>query len=454
MLMSTNDEIAHPPHNLEAEAAVIGSVLIDPDALLHAQQAKLAPCDFYRESHGMIYQAACDLASRFEAVDQVTVAEALSRRNQLDLVGGPSALTALVLATPTSIHAGHYAEIVHRLAMQRRLITAAGEIAAMAHQHEGPVDALLDRASRAFFEVADVTEPQSHLYGSDDALVDYLAHQEMRRELLEQNPHALLRWGIPALDRLTGSIPHGYCVAVGARPGVGKTALLEGLAEYNAARGHRVAFYHLELPHQIMLDRRMARHSGVDLERLKMGYCGPEVHRASEYLRGWQENIVYVHCPGWSAERIAADMTRLTARGECELAIVDYLQKLAMPDLKGINMAVAVGQQVETLKTAAERLGITVVMASQLNRSGTARDDKRPLLTDLRNSGEIEEKANLVLLLHRSQPRRDDDRLPTEEMEAYVEKNNAGAGGTVNLLHILGRFIITEPAQHEEDWFA
>ena len=452
--MTTNDN-GHLPYSLEAEAAVIGSILIDPDAMLLAREASLAPRDFYSETNGMIYQAACDLATRFEVVDQLTIAETLSRRQHLDLIGGEAALTGLVLSTPTSIHAGYYAEIVHRLAIQRRLITTAGQIAVMASQHDGPIDALLASASRAFFETADVTEPQSHLYGSDDVLVDYLAHQEMRREQLAQNPHMLLRWGIPALDRLTGSFPQGYCVAVGARPGVGKTMLLEGLAEYNAARGHRVAFYHLELPHQMMLDRRMARYSGMDLESLKQGYCGPEVHRASEYLRSWQENIVYIHCPGWSAERIAADMARLTARGECELAIVDYLQKLAMPDLKGINMAVAVGQQMETLKTAAERLGVTVVVASQLNRSGTARDDKRPLLTDLRNSGEIEEKANMVLLLHRSQPRRDDDHLPTEEMEAYIEKNNAGGGGAVRLLHVRGRFTITEPEPtQDEEWFA
>jgi len=222
---------------------------------------------------------------------------------------------------------------------------------------------------------------------------------------------------------------------------------LEQLAEHNAKRGHKVAFYHLELTHQTMLDRRMARQSTVSIRELIRGYNGPEVARAMDALRPWQTNLVYVHCPGWSSERVAVDIARLYARGECDLALVDYLQKLRLPERRGFNSAMLVGQSAEALKNAAEQLNIPIAVASQVSRDFKSRKTRRPHMEDLRNSGELEEKANQIVILHRPLTRDPTHPQQTEPMEAHIEKNTLGALGRAKLVHLLGRFLIAAAAQ-------
>ena len=442
------------PHNADAEAAVLGAILIDPDAMLVARQVGLAVRDFFREANGYIYAAAVTMADRYETADLVTIGDLLSQRGHLDAVGGPAGLTALIEATPTSVHTAHYANIVKRMARQRRLIAVSGEIAVLAHQHDGTVAELFDAAARLFFETVDVSSTASHLYGTDDVLLNYLVTQQERGDRLGKDPDALITTGIQSLDRILGDLPGGYLHAVVARSSTGKTMYMEQIAEHNAKRGHRVAFYHLELSHQTMLDRRMARYSGISVSDLRRGYTGPEVSIATNDIRGWQERLVYIHCPGWSAERIAADIARLYARGECELAIVDYWQKITAEANKGANTTWMVGQQVEVLKTCAESLDIPLVLGSQVSRGYKDQKNRRPRIEDIRNSGELEEKCNQGVVLWR--PVDIDDRpegAKCETIEARVEKNSTGALGRVDLVHLLGRFALGDsaPAWQEEE---
>jgi replicative DNA helicase len=234
----------------------------------------------------------------------------------------------------------------------------------------------------------------SHLYGSDDALVAYIAQQTRRRERLATNPDAMIKTGIPSLDNVLGDISPGTLHAIVARSSVGKTIYMEMVAEHNAKRGHRVAFYHLELPHEMMMDRLMARHAKVSVNELRRGYGGRELSEAMQLVRGWYRNLVYIHCPGWGAERIAADIQRLVAREECEVAIVDYLQKITLPSggsTRGLSGAMLYGLVAEFLKNVAEIAGIPVVIGSQVSRDYKTRVDQRPHMEDIRNSGEIEE---------------------------------------------------------------
>ena len=236
-----------------------------------------------------------------------------------------------------------------------------------------------------------------------------------------------------------------------ARPGVGKTIYLEGVAEHNARRGHTVALYHLELSHSLMLNRRMARYSGIPIGRLRRGYQGPELAHALDEIRPWHHRITYIHCAGWSAERIAADMVRLRAKGECDVAVIDYLQKLRWPEHKGANVAAIMGIMAETLKNVAENLGISVITAAQVNRSWKGNADKRPHIEDLRSSGEVHEKCNQAVVLHRQQER--EDRRgggSTETIEVAVEKNTTGDVGRLELYHQLGRFRFVGVARQTE----
>ena len=449
------------PHSIEAEEAVLGSILIDPDAILRAQEVGLVAADFFRVANGAIYAAAITLAEAYSVADYVTIGDVLENRtngdgSQLHMIGGESELTRLITHTPTSIHAGHYAEIVHRLAQQRQLIGVAGDIAAAAHAHDGPIDTLYDKVSRQFFDAVDVSSPASHLRGDDDTLSDYLVNQQATKDRLAANPDALITTGWPDIDRLLGDIQPGMLHVVVARPSVGKTIYLEGIAEHNARRGHSVALYHLELSHQLMLDRRMARYSGVPIQQLRRGYTGPELGRALDEIRQWHGRITYVHCAGWSAERIAADMVRLCAKGECDLAIIDYFQKMRWPEKKGSNVAALYGLMAETLKNAAENLSIPVITAAQVNRSWKANAKGRPHIEDLRNSGEIHEKCNQAVVLHRPNDREDRRGGGTlEAIEAAVEKNTTGDVGKVDMFHEVGRFRLvgvtrqTEPETEE-----
>ena len=445
-----------PPQDSGAERAVLGSLLIDPDAMLGVREVGLEVRDFYHDTHGLIYAAMLELASHWRPVDMVTLSAALEGKqnghgSQLDLIGGSAYLTDLLSATPTSIHAAHYAGVVRGLAQRRRIISTAASIAEAAQVYDGPIEGLYNAVSSLFYGAVDVTEAHSHFYGNDENLAGYLATQVGRAEMLARDPNALAQTGIADLDRILGNLEPGTVLAIAARPGVGKTILMEQIAEHNARHGKRVAFYHLELSHQFMLDRRMAKASGIPLDRLRQGYSGAEVARALDDLRDWQANIVYIHCPGWNAERITSDMTRLAARGECDVAIVDYLQKLSLPDRRGWNTSMLYGLMVESLKTAAEQLAIPLILGTQVSRDWKQTSDKRPTAADIRNSGEIEEKVNQIVVLHRAEARETGRAQPTSEtIEAHVEKNTGGALGACELVHLLGRFTLAGKARENE----
>ena len=447
------------PNDQLAERATLGSLLIDNSAITEVLSLGLQPGDFYMGLHGDVFAVMCELTAQRRAVDFVTLCSALENKKNgkgqscLEAIGGPANLTRLLTDTPTSVNARHYAEIVRDFAYRRRLIAAAAELARVSYEHEGTRDVLQRNLSKIFGDAVGIAEKGSHLYG-DDLLVDYLVNQTARQERLAKDPNHLITTPWPELNRALIELEPGALHVVAAPTGVGKSIYMECVAEHNARHGKTVAFYHLELSHQTMLDRRMARHSGIQIWQLRQGYDGKELHRATEFLSTWQQRMTYIHCPGWSAYRIAADLHGLHARGMADVAIVDYLGKLAMPPLGGRTEASAIGDsRMEPLKTCAEQLGIPIVTGSQLNRARQARRDKRAVLDDLRNSGEIAEKANQVVVIHQVESPYSKGQLDHQkpiEIEFQVEKNSQGLVGVViPMLSIPGEFKFVQRVREE-----
>ena len=432
----TMDVTSLPPFSAEAEDAVLGSLLLDPSCIFEVQR-KCKPDDMFRQKSKWIYEAIQSLHEAHQSIDELTVSEKL--RDQLGSIGGTAELTRLMTGVPTSLHAQEYARTVFECAAKRKLIGAAGDIARIAYSSDdigtvtSKVQAVLDRAMPK-------PDDAAHLTG-DAALVDYMTTLSLRAEQLEKDPDSLLKTGWNSVDDWLIWEP-GALYVVGGGAGVGKTMFMECIAEHNAMRDKHVAFYHFELSHNVMLDRRMARHSGVEYWRLRRGEMPEAVHAATQRLSEWKNNIVYIHCPGWTMGRVAGDIAALNFEWGIDLVVVDYLQKAALEEARGLNEASMVGLIVERLKNVAEVVGIPILLGSQLNRSRMSRSSPKPHVGDLRKSGETEEKANVVLLLYREMG--DEDKYPSDLCEVYSEKNTFGHWGHAFLQHQPGLYRFDE----------
>ena len=404
------------PHNIEAEEAVLGSILIDPDAIFKVV-SHLNAEDFYREKNGWLYAAVRDLKRRSEPADFVTLCDELERRGQLEEVGGAAHIIFLINAVPTAIHAEYYARIVERTAILRRLISAAGRIAGVAYESDVNVEEAVDRAQELLREVIKrkSSATSAILRPGDSQEFVYQTVETLRQRAEAGN---LVAWDTPWPDvnRMLGSFRAGHLFTLAGYPGHGKTALFAQIAEHNAQKGANIAFFHAEHQHSWIMFRRIMRLTGAHFHKLERGQCMAEALEAEETVNTWPGGIHYIHCPGWSAEQIARTMADLNAAGGCDLAVVDYLQKLRLSS-KGWNKADLLGNAVEIIKTAGERLRIPVLLGSQLNRAG--HHAGRPGLEHLRGSGEIEEKSNYCAFVFR-------DKIGERELsttaELYQEK--------------------------------
>ena len=433
------------PHSREDEEALIGSIPIDPDAILRARDVDLQPEDFHNLGLSWIYKAALDISDDFRAVDLLGIAALLEKRQaspdktQLEAVGGRAELTRIWGETNTAIFAQQNAERVKERSRRRNIISATAKIAALAQKFEGSLEGLYDEISSVFFNAMGRPERKSHLYGGDDALQEYLVLLQKIKELSERNPYAFCKtWWQPLDDIISYLKPSELCV-IGAITSVGKTIALENIAEANAMRGHHVVYYHLEQSSRDLQHRMMARHSGVPRVKLELqGYQGPEIARAIDSIRRWYKNMIYVHCPGWTPERVCADIARLQAEHGCTLVMIDYLHKFDI-DASRKNEASAIGDIVNTIKNTAERLDVSIVLGAQVNNEAVK--SGRPTMHHLRGSGMIKELANKVIMLHRP-----NDRLPGEHfgkiepIQAFVDKNTVNFTGSCWLNHIMGQY--------------
>ncbi len=418
-----------PPHNLEAEQSLLGSLLIDRDAIIRVA-ASVKPEDFYANANGAIYRAVLDLYNRREPTDLVTLSDELARRDQLDGVGGAAYLASLVNAVPTAVHVEYYGRIVERTATLRRLIDAGGQIVAIGYQDGIDTEDALDAAERAIFTVSQQRQTKDFLSISD--VLEELFDQV---DLLRQNRSRVS--GVPTsyhdFDELTGGLQKSDLVILAARPSMGKTALALGMA-YGAAitHGKTVGIFSLEMSATQLVQRLLSMETGINSHRLRMGDVDEgEFERMVRAIGRLSEaNIFIDDQASASIMDVRSKARRLQAEHGLDLIVVDYLQLMA--GRRTENRVQEISEISRGLKGLARELDVPVLALSQLSRAVETRSDHRPMLSDLRESGSIEQDADLVLFIYR-EDKYDQETEKQGVAEIIVAKHRNGPVGSINL---------------------
>ena len=389
-----------PPHDIEAEEAVIGSLLIDPDAILKIAVSLKAE-DFFSETNRVIYQACLSLYQRNEAINQITVAHELMRQDKLEQIGGAAFLSHLISNVPTSLHVEYYAQIVSNAAVMRRLIAAGGQIEALGYEASPEVEASLNKAEDILFQVRMRRELRDFI-PIRDALGQYFEEAGTPTALREgEIPHILT--GFTALDDFLGGLQRSDLIVLAARPSLGKTSLALNIAR-NAAINQKacVALCSLEMSREAVVQRLLASESGVDSRKVRLGRFGEKdeikIMEASGVL---SEAPIYIDdSPQLRALDIRSKARRLHFERNIDLIIVDYLQ-LIQGDGKNETRVQEISKITRALKTLARELNVPILAVSQLSRAVEWRASHVPQLADLRESGSIEQDADVVLFIYR-----------------------------------------------------
>jgi len=387
-----------PPQNVEAEQSLLGSILIDPEAIVRVSSI-VRPEDFYRDAHSILYGAALELHERRQPADFITLRDALEQRNQLELIGGTAYLTTLVNAVPTSAHAEFYAQIVQRTAILRRLIEAATQITGLAYEPADDADEVIDQAEQILFAVAERRHARD-LAPISQVIARYYERIQM---LAERKGPLGVPTGFELLDKLLGGLQPSDLIIVAARPSMGKTALALTMATSAAKRfGTRVALFSLEMSAEQLVQRLLSAETGIDAQRLRVGDVKEDewqlIVQAASTLS--ETNIFIDDSPSLTVLEMRSKARRLHSQYGLDLVIVDYLQ-LMQGDRRSENRVQEISNISRGLKGLARELNVPVIAVSQLSRAVEARQDKHPQLSDLRESGSIEQDADVVLFIYR-----------------------------------------------------
>lgn len=390
-----------PPHNIAAEESVLGAMLLNRDAIADADE-HLDPADFYKPAHGHVYDAITSLHARGEPADGVTVADELRRNGLLDAIGGPSVLTSLQHATPSTSNVASYAHIVEEHALLRRLIGVAGEIAELGYSVPEDVEAVIDRAESLVFEVGDRRQTD------ETKILSELIYGSLERieQIVANGVPATITIGLPDYDRITGGYAHGSLNVIAGRPGMGKTSLAVHVA-LNAAvnNGRPTLFLSAEMSHEEITDRVLSNASGVSSETMRSGkLTESDWPRLSNGTSSVGDAPLFIRSTGSpTIAGLRAQVRRLAARlGVTPLVIVDYIQ-LFTGARHTENRQAEVSEYARGLKRIAVDLHTEIVACAQVNRGVEVRGDKRPGLSDLRESGEIEAAADTVTFIYRDE---------------------------------------------------
>ncbi len=421
------------PQNVEAEKSVLGSVFLDNDSLLRIVDL-ISPEDFYRKSHALIYQAFLKLFERGDPIDLITVESELQKMGVLEQVGGIDYLMELAEFVPTPVHVVKYAQIVKEKAVLRELISVCHEIIRKCHESDKDVEELLDEAESLIFAISEKRtrsdfSPSRELVKAAISQLETLAH---KRQLITGIPT-----GFYDLDRMTAGFQPSDLVVVAARPGMGKTSFVLNIA-LNVAleEGGTVAIFSLEMSKEQIALRMLSSVSRVDYQKLRTGNISPDdwksiIEAASEL----SDASIYIDdTPAISVLEMRAKARRLQAERGLDLIIVDYLQLMRGRGRKE-NRQQEISEISRSLKGLAKELNVPVVAVSQLSRAVEARTDKRPQLSDLRESGAIEQDADLVLFIYRDEVYNKATAEPNVA-EVIIGKQRNGPVGTVKLTFI------------------
>ena len=420
------------PHNLEAEESLLGAMLLSRDAIAAAVEGCAAD-DFYRPIHGHIFDAITSLYAQGEGIDPVTVADELGRAGLLDAVGGLAALLSLQANTPATSNAARYAKIVEEHALLRRLIGVAGEIAELGYDVPDDVEAAVDQAESLVFEVAQrrVTDSMAPLHDLLSAALDRLSELYDRGEAITGVPT-----GYHDLDEQLAGLQKSNLLIVGARPAMGKTSFALGAAAHAAMEADQpVLFFSLEMSHAEITSRLLCAEARVDATRMRNGkLTDADWGKISHAIGKLGEAPLYIDDnPNLTIMDIRAKARRLKSRldGRLGLIVIDYLQ-LMTGRRNAENRQVEVSEISRGLKILARELEVPVMALSQLSRNLEMRQDKRPVLADLRESGSLEQDADVVMFLYRDEVYNAES-ADRGVAEVIVSKHRNGPTGFVRL---------------------
>ena len=432
--VDTSDRI--PPQNIEAEISVLGAVLQDPAALLKSMEV-LRPADFYKEAHRKIFNACIDLFERNEPVDLVTLANELMRRKQLEEVGGGSVLSALVDAVPTAANVGYHARIVKDKALLYSLIQKATAIVSRAYGDRDDVDEVLDWAEQQIFEISQDKVSRSFVPVKSVLKGTF----QLIEKLYDRKSHVTgVPTGFKKFDEMTAGLQASELVVVAGRPSMGKTSFCLNIAQHAAVQEHiPVAIFSLEMSKEQLVQRMLCSVAKVDSHKLRTGFLSdsdwPRLTTGAGVLS--ESSIFIDDTPGISLLEMRAKARRLKAEQGLGLVIIDYLQLIS-----GRGRIESRQQEISeisrSLKAMAKELDVPVVALSQLSRAVESRQPPRPQLSDLRESGAIEQDADVVTFLYRPsfyRTRKDDELDEPEDntTEVIIGKQRNGPTGTVHL---------------------
>jgi len=419
------------PHSREAEEAVLGSVLINPEAYYDVAQF-LRPEDFYIHRHQWIWEAFTNLHERRAPIDFLTVSEELDQRSRLGELGGPAYLTALINNVPTSLHAEAYGRIVEETAIRRRMIHAANEIAKIAYQEETGIDVAMDQAEQTVFGISE-RRLQSSLVPIQYVLSEYYE----RMDQLANRDEEIL--GVPTgfidLDRLLNGLQESDLLIIAGRPGQGKTAFMVSIAK-NAAQTHKkhVAIFSMEMSNEQLVQRLIAQETGIDSQRLRSGkLTDNEWALFAQAIEVLGDTHIYLDdTPAITPLQLRTKCRRLHMEYNLDLIVIDYLQLMGS-GLRNENRVQEVSHISRNLKILAKELKVPVLAAAQLSRAVEQRADKRPVLSDLRESGSLEQDADIVMFIYRPD-QYEKDTVKQNVAEIMVSKHRNGPVGSVELI--------------------
>ena len=423
-----------PPHSAEAEKSVLGAAMLSKDALFDVMEV-VKPADFYDENHKEIFQAMIDLNRKNAPVDALTVAEELKKRNSLEMVGGRAYIASLSSMTPTTSNAMEYGRIVAEKASVRRLIETADDI--VTKGYDGTMDAnqMLDYAESGIFEISQARQKgqYSHIR---DVLVENLAIID-RAEQMDGGLTGITT-GFSKLDEMTSGMQKSDLIILAARPAMGKTAFALSLARNAAVKGKAsVMIFSLEMAKEQLTQRLLSIESKVDLQTLKTGRLErrdwDDLNVALDILSN--SNIHIDDTAGISIMEMKSKCRRLKAEAGLDLVIIDYLQ-LMNPEGKADSRTQEISVISRNLKLLARELDCPVLVLSQLSRAPEQRTDHRPMLSDLRESGSIEQDADIVIFLYRDEYYNKEDTEKPGECEVIVAKHRSGPTGSVDVAWI------------------
>jgi replicative DNA helicase len=421
-----------PPQSIEAEESLLSGILIDNNTLLDIIDI-ISPEDFYRSAHQKIFSGIVELFSKNEPVDLVTLTNALKERGNLEEIGGATYLATLVDTVPLAVNAKHYAKIVHDKASLRRLIERANEIAKECFEDRGNVDEIIDFAESSIFEISKNKHKQSYYPISEiiDGNIETLEERQGNKALVTGVPTGFTR-----LDNLISGLQKSELIILAARPSMGKTALALNIARNAAVDANvPVAIFSLEMSKEQLSMRLLCSEARIDSSRLRGGFFSMEDWRKLTDAAGvLSDTSIFIDdTPDISGMEIRAKARRLKMEKDIGLVIIDYLQ-LMKGRMSAERRDLEISEISRSLKALAKELGVPVMALSQLNRMLEQRNDKQPRLSDLRESGALEQDADVVAFIYRDEIYNNDENNPKKgTADILIRKNRNGPIGEATL---------------------